>query len=201
MNTAVSEPQVFVTGRRAAVSGRQGEPAALPVEDGPVEYGVIDSPFGECMAGISRQGICYLAFMTTAREIVLEDLAKKWPRAKLSHAPEAVRALTRGVFSHQEPSELAMHLSGTAFQVSVWRMLMRIPRGTTVSYGWVAEQIGRPAAVRAVANAVARNALAYLVPCHRVCPADGSLGQYRWGTDRKAAILEWERLAAVVGFR
>ena len=98
------------------------------------------------------------------------------------------------------PFELALHLAGTEFQGAVWQTLMRIPRGTTASYRWVAEQIGRPAATRAVGNAIGRNALAFLIPCHRVCRTDGSLGKYRWGVQRKAAILEWEQVAMAVGF-
>jgi AraC family transcriptional regulator of adaptative response/methylated-DNA-[protein]-cysteine methyltransferase len=84
---------------------------------------------------------------------------------------------------------------GTAFQWRVWAALMRIPRGETRSYAQVAASIGAPRAARAVARACAQNRLAVLVPCHRVVRGDGSLGGYRWGLPRKAALLDAERSA------
>ncbi len=191
MNKPVSDPRVMVTGKRTGASG-------LPASESrtPIEYGVIESPFGDCLAAISRKGICYLAFIDSGPADAIEDLARKWPEARLSPAPEAIEALTSGLFSPDRPFELALHLAGTEFQVSVWQTLRQIPLGTTVTYRWVAEQIGRPAATRAVGTAVGRNALAYLIPCHRVCRSDGSPGKYRWGIERKAAILDWERAAA-----
>jgi O-6-methylguanine DNA methyltransferase len=96
----------------------------------------------------------------------------------------------------QAAAELPLDVRGTAFQWEVWRHLRSIPAGTTRSYQEVAKAIGRPTAVRAVAQACASNHVALLIPCHRVVRNDGSLGGYRWGTERKQAILDVERRIA-----
>lgn len=90
------------------------------------------------------------------------------------------------------PFSVPVCLDGTAFQQEVWKTLMRVPRGETVSYRKLAETVGKPQGQRAVASAVASNRLAYLVPCHRVISSDGSLGGFRWGEERKAAWLAEE---------
>jgi len=87
----------------------------------------------------------------------------------------------------------SLSLGGTAFQRRVWQALLEIPLGTVTSYRQLAEHIGRPTAVRAVANAVGANPVAWLIPCHRVIRSDGGLGGYRWGVERKRALLAWER--------
>ena len=81
---------------------------------------------------------------------------------------------------------------GTNFQINVWRALLKIPRGTIVSYTDIAGMIGKPEAVRAVSSAVARNPIAYLIPCHRVIRKYGALGGYRWGIARKKAMIARE---------
>ena len=87
-----------------------------------------------------------------------------------------------------------VRLGGTAFQQAVWQTLMRIESGQRRTYRWVAEQIGQPRAVRAVANAIAANPVALRVPCHRVIRSDGCLGGYAWGVEKKAALLHWETI-------
>lgn len=84
-------------------------------------------------------------------------------------------------------------MRGTPFQQRVWRELLKIPAGTTVTYGEVARRIGKPRAVRAVASAIAANTLPVVIPCHRVVPASGGIGKYRWGVARKRWLLERER--------
>lgn len=83
-------------------------------------------------------------------------------------------------------------VSGTTFQVEVWRALLTIPFGERVSYGQLAAMVGRPDAVRAVGTAVGRNPVAFLIPCHRVVHANGRIGQFMWGSERKRAMLDWE---------
>lgn len=87
----------------------------------------------------------------------------------------------------------ALSPKGTDFQKTVWRALLDIPSGNTVSYGMIANKIGRPKAFRAVGSAIGANPISLLIPCHRVVPATGGTGNYRWGSDRKRAILEKER--------
>jgi AraC family transcriptional regulator of adaptative response/methylated-DNA-[protein]-cysteine methyltransferase len=91
--------------------------------------------------------------------------------------------------------DLPLDIRGTAFQAQVWRALQKIPPGRTTSYGEVAAVLGRPQAVRAVARAIASNNLALLVPCHRVVRSDGDLAGYRWGSERKRALIAREREA------
>ena len=93
------------------------------------------------------------------------------------------------------PAELPLDLQGTAFQVRIWRQLLKIPRGEVRSYSQLAAELGAPRATRAVASACARNRIAVLVPCHRVLRADGSLGGYRWGLERKRTLLNAEAQA------
>jgi AraC family transcriptional regulator of adaptative response/methylated-DNA-[protein]-cysteine methyltransferase len=91
--------------------------------------------------------------------------------------------------------DLPLDIRGTAFQQRVWQALRNIPAGTRASYGQIAAQIGQPSAVRAVAGACAANALAIAIPCHRVVRNDGALSGYRWGVERKQALLEREAAA------
>ena len=91
----------------------------------------------------------------------------------------------------------ALSPKGTDFQKTVWRALLDVPSGKTVSYGTIAKRIGRPKAFRAVGSAVGANPISLLIPCHRVVPATGGTGNYRWGSDRKQAILETERTGNV----
>ncbi len=86
-----------------------------------------------------------------------------------------------------------LSLTGTPFQRQVWQQLLSIPVGTLTTYQKIAEAVGRPTAVRAVANAIGANPVAWLIPCHRVVRSDGQLGGYRWGVERKRAMLDWEQ--------
>ena len=92
--------------------------------------------------------------------------------------------------------DLPLDLRGTAFQIRVWRFLMSIKPGDVVSYTELADGVGAPRAVRAAASACARNRIAVLIPCHRALRADGGMGGYRWGLERKRALLDAERAAA-----
>lgn len=85
-----------------------------------------------------------------------------------------------------------LHVKGTNFQIQVWRALLHIPFGNLTTYQKLAQAIGRPTAARAIGNAVGANPVSYLIPCHRVIRGSGALGGYRWGLERKTAILGWE---------
>jgi AraC family transcriptional regulator of adaptative response/methylated-DNA-[protein]-cysteine methyltransferase len=159
-----------------------------------IYYGVHPSPFGECFVAITERGICQLAFAGRADQKRLADeLRKQWRRADISEDPVRTRPSVDRLFSPgQLKQSLPVHLLGTNFQIKVWQALLKIPRGTTVSYTDIAQSIGKPEAVRAVANAVGQNPIAFLIPCHRVIRKTGALGGYRWGVARKKAMLEWE---------
>ena len=163
-----------------------------------IRYGLAPGPFGEMLIAQTRRGICLLAFVnpqTRARE--LDRLRRLYKLAALREDSAAARATADAVFAGcaAPAATIPLAIHGTNFQVSVWRALLRIPRGTVVSYSQLAEGIGRPAAVRAVANAVAANPVNYLVPCHRVLRADGRIGGYRGGSVIKRELLVWEAAA------
>jgi AraC family transcriptional regulator, regulatory protein of adaptative response / methylated-DNA-[protein]-cysteine methyltransferase len=159
-----------------------------------LRYGFHPTPFGEALLATTERGICSLAFSTEGgRRAALESLEAEWPRASMRLDPGSTRPLAERVFARRRSGPpLPLLLKGTNLQVQVWRALLRIPEGSVVSYSDVARFLGRPRAVRAVASAVARNPVAYLIPCHRVIRRVGGFGEYRWGELRKTAILGWE---------
>lgn len=164
-----------------------------------IRYGFHSSPFGLCLAALTRRGLCALRFVEEgARGPAVAELRKDWKGAELLEDPESTGAVVERIFSRagtcaQRP--LRLLLRGTNFQLRVWEALLRIPEGALVSYRALAGAVGRPKATRAVANAVGANPVAYLIPCHRVLRSSGELGGYRWGTARKGAILGRELAA------
>lgn len=164
----------------------------MPTSHESIEYRFFNSRFGECIIARSEQGICGLEFVEGSRADTLHRLEKDHPGATLTQGDRQLIDVAESIFEPNMPIRTDLHLSGTDFQIAVWQRLYQIPRGATVSYQAVAEAIARPRAVRAVANAVASNRLAYLVPCHRVVRSNGALGGYRWGVALKSALLDWE---------
>jgi AraC family transcriptional regulator of adaptative response/methylated-DNA-[protein]-cysteine methyltransferase len=164
-----------------------------------IYYGFHPSPFGECLIGVTTRGVCHLGFVSaeTSHEALLE-LGAEWPHACLEEAPRTTLPIARGLFARMDNDSpnVDLHVRGTNFQIKVWEALLRIPPGTVVCYEDIARHIHSPAAVRAVANAVASNPVAYLIPCHRVIRKNGMPGGYRWGETRKKALLAWEATRA-----
>lgn len=158
---------------------------------GIVEYDFFTSRFGDGLIAATTTGICDLVFTDRAAADPAAALADYHADRSIVRVPGAFANICDALFSAR-PVAPALDLDGSAFQVDVWTALRQIGRGETVSYRSLARRIGRPKATRAVANAVARNRIAVLVPCHRVIRSDGSLGKYRWGAERKAALLDWE---------
>lgn len=150
------------------------------------------------MAAAAR-GVCFVEFGESAAAL-RAALAREFPRARLEPAPDAAEApldaWMEALATHLDAGgphpDLPLELRGTAFQIKVWRFLLRVRRGEVVTYTALAAGVGAPRAVRAAASACAANRLAVLVPCHRALRADGGLGGYRWGLDRKRALLEAE---------
>ncbi len=160
-----------------------------------IQYGFHPSPFGACLIGVTARGICHLSFLSMEdRRAELAELAADWPQAQIEEAPRATAPMARRLFSriNGHAPGIDLHVRGTNFQIKVWEALLRIPAGSVVSYEYVAQHIHAPHAVRAVANAVAHNPVAILIPCHRVIRKSGVLGGYRWGETRKKALLTWE---------
>jgi AraC family transcriptional regulator of adaptative response/methylated-DNA-[protein]-cysteine methyltransferase len=124
----------------------------------------------------------------------LQDLHNKWPRAMVHENRQRTHAVIKAMFGEAKKSDrpVSLHVTGTNFQISVWKALLQIPPATVVSYSRVATAIGRPGSARAVGLAVAANPVAFLIPCHRVIQQSGKLGGYHWGETRKHAIHAWE---------
>jgi AraC family transcriptional regulator of adaptative response/methylated-DNA-[protein]-cysteine methyltransferase len=129
----------------------------------------------------------------------VRELQDRFPRAQLIGADAAFEQLVARVIGFVEAPaqgfDLPLDVRGTAFQQRVWQALRNIPAGSTASYAEIARRIGQPKAVRAVAQACASNAIAVAIPCHRVVRNDGALSGYRWGVERKRALLEKELAA------
>jgi len=158
-----------------------------------IRYGFGPSPFGEALIGRTERGVCALSF-PEERDSGLGWLRDQWPGADLRFDGAAAREATREIFENGE--RVPLFARGTNFQVKVWRALLAIPAGEVTTYGRIAGAIGRPRASRAVGSAVGANRVAFLIPCHRVLRELGLTGGYRWGTERKRAMLAWESVAA-----
>jgi AraC family transcriptional regulator of adaptative response/methylated-DNA-[protein]-cysteine methyltransferase len=160
-----------------------------------IRWGHHHTPFGGATVAVTDRGICALGFDDHERGATVTRLHDDWPAARLVREQGETARVIEQIFSRARPGRpLTLHLRGTNFQLKVWEALLAIPEGTTTSYGDLAESIGRPGASRAVGTAVGGNPVAYLVPCHRVLRASGAAGGYRWGTERKRAILAWEAM-------
>lgn len=171
-----------------------------------ISYVIDDSALGPLLMAATDRGLCFVHFGDEAAGL-LQRLRDEYPQADLQPMPDAARpqfaawmaALTahlRGDGASAPAASLALDLRGTAFQMKVWDYLLRIPSGELRSYTEVAAAIGHPSAVRAVASACAANRVGVLVPCHRVIRGDGGLGGYRWGLERKRALIDIERRPA-----
>lgn len=159
-----------------------------------IDAGFHQTPFGECLLGMTARGVCALSFAED-REAAWEDLQRRWPAAAVRESPRRTAEVAQRIFDPLwRPADrpLALVVRGTNFQVQVWHALLRIPPGRCAAYEHVAAVVGAPSAVRAVGTAVGRNPIAFLIPCHRVIRANGHVGGYRWGVSRKRAILAWE---------
>jgi AraC family transcriptional regulator of adaptative response/methylated-DNA-[protein]-cysteine methyltransferase len=153
-----------------------------------IRYGIHDTPFGKALIASTLRGICHLQFDGDEQALRLE-----WANADIVLDPQTTQPLCDLIFNPGSYNErLTVWVKGTNFQVQVWRALLTIPFGEMSTYQRLAEQIGRPTAARAVGNAVGKNFIGYLIPCHRVIRESGELGGYRWGLERKTAILGWE---------
>lgn len=159
-----------------------------------LRYGVHPSPFGAFLLVMSPRGVCALSFIDGDAEAALAPVRADWPAAALVEDPAATAPAAQALFARAQPAQpVALWVRGSNFQVKVWEALLRLPPGGLVSYQTLAERIGRPGAARAVGNAVGSNPIAFLIPCHRVIRASGVIGDYRWGSTRKRALLAWEQ--------
>lgn len=161
-----------------------------------IRFGFYPSPFGTCLLAVTDRGLCALTFVQDGnRQVPLAELARQWPQAAIRHDPHAAAGLLDPIFGFprdQAPAPLHLFVKGTNFQLKVWEALLRIPLGKAVTYEDIARHLGMPKAARAVGNAVGRNPIPFLIPCHRVIRKMGVFGYYGGGPARKKAMLGWE---------
>ncbi|HYL97561.1 MAG TPA: bifunctional DNA-binding transcriptional regulator/O6-methylguanine-DNA methyltransferase Ada [Blastocatellia bacterium] len=161
-----------------------------------IRFATADSSLGRILVASTERGVCKIAFGD--RDADLErELRSEFQGAEISRDDKHLAGLVSAVRGYLEgqrtPQSISLDPKGTAFQRKVWEAISRIPMGETRSYGQIADEIGNPNAVRAVARACATNPVAVIIPCHRVISKDGATSGYRWGVQRKEALLKRER--------
>jgi AraC family transcriptional regulator of adaptative response/methylated-DNA-[protein]-cysteine methyltransferase len=161
-----------------------------------ITYTIVASPFGKLLVGATERGVCAVALGDSDAALV-RALEQDFPRAEIRRGDDVHREWVEEIVGHIGGGNLGLtvplDVRGTTFQQQVWALLRKIRPGGTRSYSEIAAALGNPQATRAVAQACASNRLAILIPCHRVVRNDGTLGGYKWGTDRKRRLLEQER--------
>lgn len=156
-------------------------------------YQFNQSVFGHYLIASTQKGICFLMFNSNKNELLVE-MKHYFPNAMLEEKVTVLHQTAALVLNNQNLNNqpLNLHLKGTDFQIKVWEALLKIPEGYFTTYGKLAQNIGNAKASRAVGTAIGGNPIAFIIPCHRVIQSTGKFGQYRWGSERKAAILGWE---------
>ena len=165
-----------------------------------IRFAIGQSSLGAILVAQSMRGVCAI-LLGDDPEVLLRDLQDRFPKAHLiggdADFEQTVASVVGFIEAPRIGLSLPLDLQGTAFQLRVWQALRGIPAGQTASYSDIAQRIGSPSAVRAVASACAANPVAVAVPCHRVLRIDGSISGYRWGVERKRALLLREAADAV----
>jgi AraC family transcriptional regulator, regulatory protein of adaptative response / methylated-DNA-[protein]-cysteine methyltransferase len=160
-----------------------------------IRYACAESPLGRMLIAATEKGICSIQFGRSDSEL-LEGLKREFPFAVRKQDEGGLHSWTNAFLKHMQgknlDSSLPLDIRATAFQRQVWTYLQSIPFGQTRSYSEVAKAIGQPKACRAVARACATNPVAIEIPCHRIVREDGTMGGYRWGLQRKKALLQIE---------
>ncbi len=164
-----------------------------------VRYVTVATPLGWALVAATARGVCQTA-LGDDRKHLAAMVRQRFPAATVIDEDAGLKdwadQVVRFITAPSHTLDLPLDIRGTAFQARVWRALQKIPLGRTATYSEIARTLGQPRAVRAVAQACAANNLALIVPCHRVIREDGDLAGYRWGLERKRALLEREREAA-----
>ena len=169
-----------------------------------LRFGTAETPFGPARVVLSERGIAYLAFADAHGGFDgWEDFRATWCEASWASDDAAARRVARDIWRAAPGTQrrLTLWIHGSNFQQQVWQALLAAGRNSTVSYARLAQDIGRSAACRAVGSAVGANPVAWLIPCHHVLRANGALGGYRWGIERKQAMLAWEVAQALSASR
>lgn len=161
-----------------------------------ISYSFSLTPFGTILAASTGKGVCHLAFADDKSD-ALAVLQKKFPNAGYTEASDGLQTEVLNAFANGTSADaIKLHLKGTPFQLKVWEALLNIPMGNLITYGGIAQMVHSPKASRAVGSAVGDNPVAFIIPCHRVIQSTGVMGNYHWGSTRKAAMIGWESAKA-----
>lgn len=159
---------------------------------GTISYTYFESQFGKCLVAATDKGICHVIFFDQLEE-ALKELRNRWKKAKpVEQETNHQKPMMQYLVDQKPRSKIKLHLHGTDFQHKVWKALMTITSGQTSTYAEVAKKAGHSKAYQAVGGAIGDNPIAYLIPCHRVLKSTGDISGYRWGVERKKAMLWWE---------
>jgi AraC family transcriptional regulator, regulatory protein of adaptative response / methylated-DNA-[protein]-cysteine methyltransferase len=160
-----------------------------------ISFAIADCPLGKLLVARTEKGVCAVT-LGDSGEFLSAKLREEFPKAEIGESNEKLKEFVEEILRHlagkNKLIDLPLDLQATAFQMQVWELLRKIPFGETLSYKQVAEKLGNPKAVRAVARACATNRVAVVIPCHRVIGTNGSLSGYRWGIERKRLLIERE---------
>ncbi|MBV8876756.1 MAG: bifunctional helix-turn-helix domain-containing protein/methylated-DNA--[protein]-cysteine S-methyltransferase [Gammaproteobacteria bacterium] len=167
-----------------------------------MSYGFAPTPFGTALLASTARGVTHLAFIEAGGEAAaVLELTGRWPCAHGHRDDEAAAQLSRRIWGRPEPGAptgvLKLSARGTNFQIKVWRALLELGSAGHTTYAALADAVGVRGAAQAVGNAVGANPIAWLIPCHTVLRKDRRLGGYRWGAERKRAMLAWSSLRAL----
>lgn len=157
-----------------------------------IHYSQQDSIFGKYLLASTSKGICNLYFYEDVQKSITE-LKESWRNAKLIEGTDTEQEKVIQFLNHENPIEkIRLHLKGTDFQIKIWEALLKIPEAKLVSYSQIAKEIKQENAARAIGSAVGANPIGYIIPCHRVIKNTGIIGEYRWGSIRKTAMIGYE---------
>lgn len=169
-----------------------------------LHFAIANCSLGVVLVAARQLGICAI-FLGDQPAPLVTCLSRRFPKARIqpggANLKQLLAQVVKVIDSRANASTLPLDIRGTVFQEKVWQALRKIPVGTTATYAEIAEHISQPKAFRAVAQACGANPVAVIVPCHRVVRTDGHLSGYRWGIERKRALLEREAAAAPCNFK
>lgn len=159
-------------------------------KDVTITYGFGLTPFGQALIAYTDKGICFLGFIDQNQEAIFKRFQELWENANLVHDDAKAERYLENIFLKNKKYNLLV--KGTNLQVNVWKALLNLPNGVIATYQDIANYIDKPNAVRAVASAIGKNHIGYLIPCHRVIAKSGAMSGYRWGIERKKILIAYE---------
>ncbi|WP_305863537.1 bifunctional helix-turn-helix domain-containing protein/methylated-DNA--[protein]-cysteine S-methyltransferase [Aliarcobacter butzleri] len=159
-------------------------------KDVQITYGFGQTPFGEALIGFTDKGICYLGFIDNNKKEIFQRFNELWENANLVFDEKLAYEYLENIFVKNQKYPLLV--KGTNLQINVWKALLNLPNGIVATYSDIANYLDKPKAVRAIASAIGKNHIGYLIPCHRVIAKSGAMSGYRWGIERKKILIAYE---------